>query len=124
MLDGCTGTIYLSVSKQPCYLCETWLTALNHTIHDPTFLVPEGHKKVYEGWKLPGIIGVDGAGILEVWERFDDLAASVRYVDTGDTGDTVITLYLTEDTEPQLQESAMKVIKEHTAKLENEWYCS
>jgi hypothetical protein len=73
LYQGCKGNIYLSVSKQSCYLCETWLTVLNQIIHDPTFRVPEGHKKAYEGWKLPGVNGIDGALISEVWEQFDDL---------------------------------------------------
>jgi hypothetical protein len=86
LYQGCRSNIYFLVSKQPCFLCETWFQNLNSLI-DPhaVFFIPEGPKTICEAWKHSGLKKVDDAVVSENWEQFDKISEGVTYIQKSDT---------------------------------------
>ena len=119
LYQGCKGNVYLSVSKQPCFLCEAWFQSLNSLI-DPhaVFFIPEGHKKIYELWELSGLKAVDDAVISQTWDQFDRISSSVTYVQKTDT---VISVAAEQTTPVSLEAEDMSEIEPVKTMYEGEW---
>ena len=112
------GEKYFSISKQPCFLCETWFDKLSSSITSTTFFIPEGHKKLYEGWLFSGIDSVDERVVAQVWEKFDQLSASIRYIERNDT---VIPVYKRETSEGEIDLDEIEGMKEKLKMMRDKW---
>jgi hypothetical protein len=80
-------TIPIGVSKQPCFLCESFLKGINSPSADSpiTFRLAPGHKKVYSGWEFSGIAIADHYVEECIWAAVDTLIKNTPHVESRDT---------------------------------------
>ena len=76
----------IGVSKQACFLCETFFEGLNATEKTTTmFTLSPGHLKIYAGWKFSGIENADGLVKRRLWALIDDLIVTTIHRESKDT---------------------------------------
>jgi hypothetical protein len=64
---------------------------------------------LYEGWLFSGIDHVDEGVVAQVWEKFDQMSASIRYIERNDI---VIPAYKKETTEGETDLDEIEGVKE------------